>query len=107
MIKPKRHPDRLVPSDPDMISLCAAVVDNYNMLVKSYERIKKEPLLISSEMEPVRQRVAVLVARYEKDDFRHSESEKKALRRFADWTLEINHSIRGQEGPVPIIGWVD
>lgn len=107
MIKPTRHPNRLIPSDPDMVSLCAAVATNYNKLLHSYERIKHEPLLIRNDMESVVQRVMVLVARYEKDDFRHSESEKKALRALASWTLEINHDIRGQEGPVPTVAWVD
>ena len=107
MIKPTRHPNRLIPSDPDMIALCAAVVTNYNKLVQSYERIKHEPLLVSKDMESTVQRVMVLVARYEQDDFRHCESEKKALRSLAEWTLTVNHDIRGQEGPVPTIAWVD
>ena len=107
MIKPTRHPDRLVPSDKDMISLCAAVVTNYNKLVATYPRFKGEDLLIPDDMELVRQRVLKLVARYQRDDFRHSESEKQSLRRFADWTIEINHDVRCQEGPVPTIDWVD
>lgn len=110
MIKRKKqniHMNMLGPSDPDMIALCAAVVTDYNKLVQMYERIKGEPLLISSEMERMVQRVMVLTARYEKDDFRHNESEKLAIRSLAEWNLTVNHDLRGQEGPVPVIGWVD
>ena len=105
VIKPTRHPNRLIPSDPDMVSLCAAVATNYNKLVQSYERIKHEPLLISNDMESTVQRVMVLVARYEQDDFRHCESDKKALRALAQWTINVNCDIRNQEPR--ILSWVD
>lgn len=106
-LKLKRHPDRLGPSDEDMVALCATVVTNYNAMLKSHRRIKGTDLLIPTHMEAARVLVCKLAHRYEGDDFRHNESEKKALREFASWTLFINHDLRGQDGPPPTIDWVD
>jgi len=106
VIKPKnRHPDRLIPSRPDDIELVIAVVDRYNGLLEHYLRIKKEHLQIPSHMERARQLVIRLKERYQRSDYRHSESEKLALREFAQWTHLTNCEMRNQEPT--LITWSD
>ena len=106
MIRPKqRHPDRLLPSDPDMIDLVIAVVDRYNGLIEHYLRIKKEHLLIPGSMEQAKKLLVRVKERYSKSDYRHSESEKKAIRDFAQWTHTVNSEMRNQEPT--ILSWKD
>lgn len=107
MIKPKRHTSLLVPSDQDMVTLCATTVENYNRLLKTYRRVKGIDLVIPNDLESARVLVAGQFSRYEVGDFRHNESEKRALRQFAQWTLIVNADIRGQEGDVELIEWGD
>jgi len=97
MIKPKRHPDRLMPSQPDDIELVIAIVDRYNGLVEHHLRIKGEHLLIPSTIVPAMNLLIRVKERYQQSDYRHSESEKKAIREFAEWTCLINSAMRNQE----------
>jgi hypothetical protein len=105
MIKLNRHPDRLVPSQPDDIELLIAVVDRYNGLLEHYLRIRGVELVIPDEIERCRKLIIRVKERYQRNDFRRSESEKLALREFAQWTLLINSELRNQE-PV-ILKWKD
>jgi len=104
--KPIRHPDRLVDSDADMINLCAVVVNNYNRLLGTYKRLSGTDLMIPSDMLSVQKLVTKLMQRYERGDFRNSDSEKSALRNFAQWTVDVNAELRGQE-VVTQIQWKD
>lgn len=98
MIKSKkRHPDRLMPSQPDDIELVIAIVDRYNGLLEHHLRIKGEHLLIPGPMIRAQQILIRVKDRYQHSDYRHSESEKRAIREFAEWTHLVNCSLRNQE----------
>jgi hypothetical protein len=93
----------LVPSLPDVIRLAHAIEERFMGLSAFYFRTKGTPLALP---EPVKKDAITwrrLLLRYGQGDFRNTRSELKAMRMFAQWTVDVNCEIRNQ--PKQTINW--
>lgn len=89
------HSDRLEPSDKDMQFLVGSVIERIRSVSEHYLRQWRIPIntdLINGDLV----RLNTLFERYEKNDFRHTESEKKAVRTLAQWTIDQKSTLTGQ-----------
>lgn len=102
----QQHANKKVPSDRDICTVCAAVVHDYNSLIKIHRRVRGMDLIVPTEIADLVKVVGKLHARYEKGDFRHSEREKYSLRRLAQWNVDMNNELRGQED-TRVLTWKD
>ena len=100
----KLSSDRLMPSDKDMISLTAAVMEGIRTVSDMYKRqwrIEISTIRITRDLE----RMNTLVERYQKKDYRHTDSEKKAVRTLAQWSMDQKSALVGQ--PTKKLEWKD
>ena len=96
--------DRLEPSDKDMQCLVESVIERIRSVSEMYRRqwgIPISTILITRELV----RLNFIFERYEKKDFRHTESEKKAVRMLAQWTIDEKAKLCGQ--PTKKLEWKD
>jgi hypothetical protein len=96
--------DRLTPSDPDMQHLVRSVAERIRTVSEMYQRQWRTPIntkLITRDLE----RFNVIMERYHISDFRHTESEKKAVRTLAQWTIDQKAALVGQ--PTKKLTWKD
>lgn len=89
--------DRLVPTSQQDVEGCIVVAENYNGLVRAYRKKHEEDLKIPPLLVKDFCRVRTLVARFKSGDFRWSMTELKSLQDFAQWTVDVNCKLRGQE----------
>lgn len=104
--KNNQHPNKRLPSDRDIVTLCAAVVHDYNSLLRIHRRVRDTDIYVSDELQKTIKMVWKLHARYERGDFRHTLSEKSALRELAQWNVNMNSELRRQE-QTPVVTWKD
>ena len=90
----------LVASQPDDIGLTEAVRIRFNELIPLHRQKKGTDLIVPPDLAQEYRRVIDLCRRHHRGDFRHSPDELKALKQFAQWTLDINCDLRGQERKV-------
>ena len=96
--------DRLEPSDMDMQALVMSVAARIRTISEMYQRQWNIPIntsLITRDLE----RFDVIMERYHTSDFRHTESEKKAVRILAQWTVDQKCALVGQ--PTKKLEWKD
>ena len=96
--------DRLELSDKDMQALVMSVAARIRTISEMYQRqwgIPISTILITRDL----QRFNSLMERYHTSDFRHTESEKKAVRILAQWTVDQKCALVGQ--PTKKIEWND
>ncbi len=96
MSKQNGRPDILLPSDPDLAELAAAVEGKFLELCQFHRRVTGFDLTIPAELKDDALRWRRMVLRHRRRDFRHTPSEKKSTRAVAEWTLRVNCKLRNQ-----------
>jgi hypothetical protein len=97
------NPDLLHPSSQDEVALCDAVRVRFGELSQAYLANKGRELLVPKTIKAEFIRVARMADRHEQGDFRNSHSEMRALKIFAQWTVDIQMRLRQQ--PRQIVQW--
>ena len=100
----KLNSDRLEPSDKDMQCLVESVIERIRSVSEMYKRqwtIPISTLLINRDLAHLN----AVFERYVTKDFRHTESEKKAVRVLAQWTIDQKAALCGQ--PTKKLEWKD
>ena len=88
--------DVLKPSTPDMVALAGAVQSRFNDVLDLYFQMRGVPVPIGSTLDADVKLWATMHARHLSGDFRNTDGEKQATRHVAQWTLDLNASLRGQ-----------
>lgn len=97
--------DVLKPSDQDTIALATAVRARFNDVLDLHFQMKGAPVPISPSLDSDIKMWAAMHARHLSGDFRSTDGEKQATRNVAQWTLDLNCSLRGQ--PTKTLAWRD
>lgn len=95
--KDNRHTNKLVPSDKDGILLCAAVQTRFLDLCESYRRIRGVDLIPPPELDSDMYLWRQMTVRHKSGDYRNTLDELNAVKRVAQWTVDVNSLLRGQE----------
>lgn len=95
--------DRLLPIDKDTNSLSDAVFTRLQDLEHSWMRIKGVALPIPVDIDKAILKWGDMIERLAKNDFRYKESELKALQEVAQWSVNMNCTLRNQ--PLKKIKW--
>lgn len=95
----------LLPSNPDEICLAEKVEENYLELSAAYQRIKGELLIFPRYIDRDVMRWRQMRVRHKAGDYRHTESELKAVKAVAQWTVDVQMTIRNQ--PAKTVEWKD
>lgn len=93
------------PPSEDLAQLCIALEPRFLDLTESWLRVKGVTLPIPKEMDSAFLLWRTAVSRFNTGDFRFKDSEKIAIREVAQWTVDRNCELRGQERK--IIEWKD
>lgn len=96
MSKQNGRPDILLPSNPDLAELAAAVEGKFLELCQFHRRVAGFDLAIPEWLRQDALRWRRMVLRHRHGDFRHTSSEKKSTRAVAEWTLSVNCKLRNQ-----------
>lgn len=91
------EPDVLKPSKPDDIHLCEAVAHRILELQGLTVRLTGMDLVIPEELRRDQVRYMRMIGRFQDGDFRHTPSEMQSLKTIAQWTVDLNCMLRGQE----------
>ena len=97
--------DVLKPSTQDMIALGTAVQERFNSVLDLHFQMKGVPAPLSPSLDSDVKLWAAMHARHLMGDFRNTDGEKQATRNVAQWTLDLNASLRGQ--PSKALQWKD
>lgn len=89
----------------DTVALVQAIESRYADLLDLHVRLKGIELPRPREIQTCANTWFAVLVRFQKHDHRHSEDELKAVRTFAQWTLNVNGELRGQKATT--ITWVD
>lgn len=89
--------DILKPASHDIIALGDAVESRFLDLTHLYLRIRGVELPIPKTMDRDFLLWRTMIKRHRAGDFRFTDSEKKAVRAIAEWTLKINCDLRNQD----------
>ena len=99
------HGEALKNSSRDDTALAVKVEEGFLTICELYAREHGEPLPIPKELDQHLFRWRSLRVRHKQGDFRNTESEKLSTRVVAQWTIDVNRKLRGQE-PMKL-QWVD
>lgn len=91
-----RHPNQLLPSQPDHVGLVRAIEDRFLDLCALHQRLRGTELRIPDVVKPDAVRWRMVRRRHLVGDFRHTEAEWRSVNEFAQWTLDLNSELRGQ-----------
>ncbi len=91
------HGSSLLPSFMDDIELCAAVESRFLDVCGLFLRIKGEPLVPPDDLDGSLFSWRKMAVRHKSGDYRHTDSEFRSLQAVAQWTLDVNTSLRNQE----------
>ena len=91
------HRNVLKPSDEDLVKLGQAVETNFKDVMDTHVRLMGFGLIPQSEIQNDMLLWREMVMRHNKGDRRHTDSEKRATRQVAQWTLDVNCWLRNQE----------
>ena len=92
-----RHSNALQSSDPDTIQVSDAVEYRVKEVGSTYFREKGMELFIPKHLDKDMFLWRTMAVRHSAGDYRHTEDEKKSLKNVAEWTLEENCKLKGQE----------
>lgn len=106
----KHATDRLEPSPRNLIEGAAAVQERFKDVTDTYFRMHGENVIQVMPGNKIIAREGTLehsdvyrwrrmCQRFMRGDFRHRASEVKALKAVAQWTLEVNATLRNQPRP--------
>jgi hypothetical protein len=93
----------LIPAHIDDVHLCAAVESRFVELSGSYLRLKGLTLIIPKDLQQDLTLWRRMAVRFKQGDMRVTEGERLAVRRFAQWTVDVNCEIRNQ--PAQTVAW--
>jgi hypothetical protein len=97
-IHKKIHVDNLKPSSQDCIALAEAIEPRFLTIVELYGKKWGGQLIpIPKEIQGHITRWRQMLLRHRKRDFRNSLSEWQSTKQFAQWTVDRNCELRGQE----------
>lgn len=99
------HGDILRPSSMDNISLCDAVQGRFVDLCNAYARIRGVMLVPPADLDTDLLLWRTMAKRHRIGDFRNSRDEILATRRVAQWTVDVNATLRNQEAKA--VAWRD
>ena len=99
------HANRLVESTPDDVALALAVEERFLGLCKLHLRLRGVELAIPQSLDEDVRRWRKMRVRHKGLDFRHTESEIRSVRTFAQWTCDVNCELRNQDRVV--VNWGD
>lgn len=89
--------NRLLESEPDTFTLCVEVERRFLDLCESYMRIRGVELQIPEDLKRDMYRWREMAVRFKQGDYRNTEAEKESLKMVAQWTVNVNAQLRGQE----------
>lgn len=92
-----QHGSMLKPSEQDTVALAMAVEDRFLDLCGAWLRVKGVEIPIPESMNPDMLRWREMRVRHRRGDFRNSEAELKSTKAIAQWTLDMNASLRNQQ----------
>jgi hypothetical protein len=95
----------LIPANIDDVELTRAVETRFIDLCDTYLRIKGVTLPIPKDLVKELALWRQMAVRFKTGDMRVSVDERKAVRRFAQWTLDVNCDLRNQ--PKQTLVWKD
>lgn len=99
------HRNVLVRSDEDIIKLGEAVEERFVGVLDLHLRVLGFPLTPPSDLNNDMILWRTMRMRHQKGDKRNTDDEKRATRRVAQWTLNVNCMLRNQ--PLQVIHWKD
>lgn len=91
-----RHGSMLKTSDPDTVALGDAVELRFLELCGSWQRVKGAELPIPESLNLDMLRWREMRVRHKRGDFRNTEAELKSTKAVAQFTLDMNFSLRNQ-----------
>lgn len=98
-----RHRSVLQKADQDTRHLCAAVDTRVSEVLNLHVRVREHPPMIPKNIQEDINLWRQMVVRFKKDDWRCTEDERQALRRVAQWSLDLNCDLRNQ--PRKVLEW--
>ena len=90
------HGGRLVPSDPDVIALVAAVEERYLILTGKWLRVRGSMLPFPPSLDADVLRWRTMAVRHRRGDRRHTEAELNSVKAVAQWTVSKNAELCNQ-----------
>jgi hypothetical protein len=93
---PTRHKDALRPSSPDDVALADAVEARFLDLCVAWLRVKGVELTPPQSLDGAVLLWRRMRVRHKQGDFRNSDSELKAVKEVAQWTLDCQCELRNQ-----------
>ena len=92
--------DELKPSSPDDFALAQAVEDRFLDLSGAWSRVRGVSLPIPESLNYDMLRWRTMRVRHKAGDFRNTEAELQSVKAVAQFTLDMNCDLRGQEKKV-------
>ena len=93
-------PNTLRPSTPDDFELASAVEDRFLVICQTHLRMHGEELDIPMSLAADFKRWREMRVRHKSGDLRNTEAELKSVQTVAQWVLDKNSELRGQEKKV-------
>jgi len=96
MTKDNRHANILRDSDEATLEFINAIYPRLQSVFQLHKRIHGTQLIPELTIKADFELWNAVITRHKLGDRRHTEDEAKALKRIAQWTLDINSSLRNQ-----------
>ena len=93
----------LLPSSVDSIQLAEAIEYRYFEITALHERINGTELMFPKELDQAVISWREVRVRHKAGDYRNSEEELRMIKIIAQWTVDVNNSLRNQ--PTKKIAW--
>lgn len=84
-------------SSMDTVALSQAVEERFLVLCKTWLRVKGVQIPIPKSLDPDLLRWRAMATRHRRGDYRSTEAEDRSVKSIAQWTLDMNAELRGQE----------
>jgi len=97
----------LKPSIPDTVTLSKALEKRFATLREDHLRMRGVSLRVPEELKSDMLLWLCMLKRHKRKDYRNSDAELKATREVCQWTVSVNHRLRGQIGNPPKVQWRD
>jgi len=91
------HRNPMKRSSPDTIALGDAVEHRFLNLCQSWLRMRREELFIPSEIDSAMLLWRKMMIRHAQGVFLNTDDELQALKTVAQWTVDMNCNLRGQD----------
>ena len=91
------HNNLLMPSTVDEIELCKAVHNGFLTCCELYQKEHQMNLVPPQSLENDIFKWRTMSVRHRNGDIRHTEAEYESLKVIAQWTIDVNCKLRGQD----------